>query len=209
MKKLNKSLKVIIMIITLISSISLVNAQQLLRVGVQSHFFHRFAINQYNSNWCWAASLQMIFNYYGINITQQQIVARTYGVSPTGELPDWAGSVQAITANLNNWSIDASGRRYIVNALYQPGAPNPTFLINELSYGRPVLVGYHTGGNTGHAVVITACSYYNTPNGPYIQSIVVRDPYATPQTIQTSGRIEYNAAVLANNINSHWFITIK
>src|SRR5690606_13771337 len=156
MKKLNKSLKVIIMKITLISSISLVNAQQLLRVGVQSHFFHRFAINQYNSNWCWAASLQMIFNYYGINITQQQIVARTYGVSPTGELPDWAGSVQAITANLNNWSIDASGRRYTVNALHQPGAPNSTFLINELSYARPVLVGYHTGGNTGHAVVITA-----------------------------------------------------
>lgn len=61
----------------------------------------------------------MIFNYYGININQQQIVARTYGVSPTGELPDWVGNVQAITANLNNWSIDASGRRYTVNAMCQ------------------------------------------------------------------------------------------
>src|SRR5690554_5984762 len=90
--------------------------QQVSYVGIQSSNFNYFASSQRNSNWCWAASLQMIFNYYGVGISQEQIVARSYGVDPYGRLPNWTGSFQVITANLNNWNIDNFGRQYGVSA---------------------------------------------------------------------------------------------
>src|SRR5438309_1594878 len=90
--------------------------QQVMYVGIPGDSFNYFASSQHNTNWCWAASIQMIFNYYGIAITQEQIVARSYGVSPTGLLSDWKGNEQIITANLNNWSVDNGGREYTVRA---------------------------------------------------------------------------------------------
>jgi len=183
--------------------------QQAAYVGIPGSNFNYFASSQRNSNWCWAASLQMIFNYYGVNITQEQIVARSYGVDPYGNLPNWTGSFQVITANLNNWNVDNSGRQYGVSASLNWGAPTPAYLIQELSAQRPVLIGYRSSPSSGHAVVITACSYIQTPSGPFIQTIVVKDPWPSEQNNDTNGRNEYRADNLANLIQSHWYIRIQ
>lgn len=185
------------------------SGQQVTYVGIASDNFNYFASSQRNSNWCWAASLQMIFNYYGVDITQEQIVERSYGADPYGNLPNWTGSFQVITANLNNWNMDNLGRQYMVAASLNWGAPTPAYLIQELSQQRPVLIGYKSGPSSGHAVVITACSYIQTPSGPYIQSIIVRDPWPSPQNVSTNGRNEYPAVNLANLIQSHWYIRIQ
>lgn len=91
-------------------------SQQATYVGIPSEKFNFFVSSQRNSNWCWAASLQMIFNYYNVNITQEQIVERSYGTDPNGELPNWTGNFQVITSNLNNWNVDNEGRQYAVSA---------------------------------------------------------------------------------------------
>jgi len=184
-------------------------AQQPIYVGIPRANFNFFASSQRNSEWCWAASLQMIFNYYGISITQEQIVARSYGVGPGGSLPNWAGSLQIITTNLNNWSVDNNGRRYVVRASINWGAPSPLFLIQELTAQRPVLIGYKSGPGSSHAVVITGCSYLQTGNGPFIQSIIVRDPWPNQENIINSGRVEYPAINLASVIQANWFISIQ
>ena len=184
-------------------------AQQPTYVGIPSNAFNYFASSQKNSNWCWAAALQMIFNYYGVNITQEQIVARSYGTDPHGNLPNWTGSFQVITANLNNWSVDNAGRPYRVGALLYGGAPTPAYLVQELSQQRPVLIGYRSGPNSGHAVVVTACSYFDTPQGPMIQSIVVRDPWPSPQNVANLGRVEYPGINLASLIQAHWYIRVE
>lgn len=181
---------------------------QVTYVGIPSNNFNFFVSDQHNSNWCWAASLQMIFNYYGVNITQEQIVSRSYGSDPYGNLPNWAGSFQIITANLNNWNVDNSGNQYGVSSMLYWGAPSPAYLVQELTAQRPVLIGYNTG-NSGHAVVLTACSYIQTPNGPYIQSLVVRDPWPSQQNINNLGRVEYPAQNFANTIQAHWYVQIQ
>jgi hypothetical protein len=183
--------------------------QQAVYVGIRSEAFNYFASPQHNSNWCWAASLQMIFNYYGVNITQEQIVSRSYGTDPNGALPNWTGSLQVITANLNNWNVDNSGRQYAVQAVFYQGAPNPVYLIQELSLQHPILIGYQSGPNSGHAVVITACSYIQTYNGPIIQSVVVRDPWPTEENAANSGRKEWRGLDLANLIQGHWYIMVQ
>jgi hypothetical protein len=185
------------------------SAQNAVYVGIPTTKFNFYTAAQNNSNWCWAACLQMIFNYYGVNISQEQIVARTYGVDPNGQLPNWTGSLPVITANLNNWNIDNSGRMYAVAASLNWGAPTPVFLIQELLAQRPVMIGYQSGPNAGHAVVITACSYIQTNAGPIIQTIVVRDPWPSEANIATSGRVEYPGVNLANLIQAHWYIRVQ
>ncbi|MGZ3753283.1 MAG: C39 family peptidase [Mucilaginibacter sp.] len=183
--------------------------QQPMYVGIPSESFNYFASSQHNSNWCWAASLQMIFNYYGVNITQEQIVARSYGVDPSGNLPNWTGNFEVITENLNNWSVDNNGRRYGVQAIFNQGAPTPIYLIQQLTLQHPVLIGYQSGPNSGHAVVITACSYIETYYGPVIQSIVVRDPWPSEENVANDGRVEHTGIDLARLIQAHWYILIE
>jgi len=201
--------KFLLTLILTLSASYFVSAQQLIHVGINRDVFNYSASSQLNSNWCWAASIKMILNYYGIGITQEQIVARSYGSDPFGNLPNWTGSFQVITSNLNNWNVDNYGRHYRVASSLNWGAPTPLCLINELSLGRPVLVGYKSGPNSGHAVVITALSYIPTSMGPQIQTIVVRDPWPSRKNIMSFGRVEYNASWLAQRINAHWYVWVR
>jgi len=177
-------------------------------VGIPSAQFNYFSASQQMPQWCWAASIQMVLNYYGVSITQPQIVARTYGVDPFGNLPNWSGNFQAITANLNNWNFDNMGSQYSVSSSVYPGAPRPDVLVNELSNGHPIMIGYKSGPNSGHAVVITAVDFTPTPQGIRINSIVVRDPWPSPQNTASLGRVEYPGAILANKIQAHWYIRV-
>lgn len=178
-------------------------------VGIPREQFEFVASAQHNSQWCWAASIQMVLNYYGVNINQAQIVARSYGVGPMGQLPDWPGSFQTITANLNNWSIDNNGTPYVVTAFLGGGAPTPAILLEELNNRRPVIVAYQSGPNSGHAVVITAASYTPSPYGPIVQSIIVRDPFPTPENVQNRGRREYPGAALAQIMSAYWYVRVQ
>lgn len=200
--------KIKILLLTIFFIVNVPSFGQSTYVGIPSGVFNFCAAAQNNSNWCWAASMEMVFRYYGIGIQQSQIVARSYGVDPYGRLPNWTGSFEVITRNLNNWSIDNNGRMYSVASQLNWGAPTPAYLVQELTAQRPVLVGYQSSPTTGHAVVITACSYVPTPNGPMIQSIVVRDPWPNPQNIQNMGRVEYSGSDFASRITAHWYIRI-
>jgi len=205
---MKRSITIFIFLLTFGSARQL-SAQQVLYAGILRENFNYYASSQHNSNWCWAASLQMIFNYYGINISQEQIVARSYGIDPKGELPNWTGNFEVITGNLNNWSVDNNGRQYAVRATFNMGAPTPAYLIQELSLQRPVLIGYQSGPNTGHAVVITACSYIESDDGPIIQTLIVRDPWPSEVNVANEGRVVHRGYEIANSIQAHWYIVIQ
>ena len=178
------------------------------QVGIPSGEMDFVAAAQENSQWCWAAAIQMVLGFHGVAITQQQIVARTYGTDWRGNPPDWAGSIQAITANLNNWSIDNYGQQYAVAAALNWGAPAPNVLIDELWNHRPMIVGYRSGPNSSRAVVVTAATFSQTMLGTTIHSIVVRDPWPSAANVFNRGRNEYDGASLGQLITAHWFISV-
>lgn len=175
-------------------------------VGIPSVNFLPAA--QTNSNWCWAASIQMVMNYYGVALSQEQIVARTYGVDPYGNLPNWTAHIPQIHANLNHYGQDSDGRPYRVTARMGQGAPVPAVLLDELNRGHPVIVGYRSGPNSAHAIVITAARYTMTPRGPMILTLVGRDPWPSPQNRATRGRVEIPGDMLAQAIMAHWYIRV-
>lgn len=176
--------------------------------GIPSDRMNYFYSEQRRTQWCWAAAIQMVMNYYGVAISQETIVRRSYGSDPFGNLPDWAGSLPIITANLNNWGIDDRGRRYMVTASFGLGAPAPALLLNELSQGHPVIIGYATSFSGGHAVVCTAANYTNSIYGPIINTIVVRDPWPSPENRLNGGRVEYPGLQLASRITGYWIIRV-
>lgn len=190
-----------------ITSTQISQRTQLQYVGIPSASMNFAASQQRNSQWCWAASIQMVLNYYQINIVQEQIVARTFGTDPYGQLPNWAGSLEVITENLNNWDIDNNGRAYTVTASLGVGVPAPNDLLQELYDGHPIIVAYH-GASSKHAVVITGAGFIATQNGPSVQTIIVRDPFPTPQTIASQGRIEYPAFQFMQRVDNYWFIRV-
>lgn len=202
--KINK----ITIIVILFQFTFTINAQQrVYYVGISNSKIQSINSSQQKAHWCWAASIQMVLNYYNIDINQKQIVERTYGTNPNGELPDWSASIGTIHNNLNNLNIDNTGTRYKVKAQYGSGAPEPYFLIEELSQKRPVVIGFQSNFG-GHTAVITALSYYETKMGPVIRSIVVRDPMPSNCMRGSNGRMEYEGATLANRIVAHWFVRV-
>ncbi|MBL4755197.1 MAG: C39 family peptidase [Flavobacteriales bacterium] len=169
--------------------------------GIEFDQFMHFAERQVGQNWCWAACVEMVLHYYGIRITQYDIVERTFGTDPDGNLPDWGASPSVVHENLNNWGVDNEGLPYKIRARYFPKVPSPVDFLNQLIRRKPIIVGYNHHGS-GHAVVVTgACFKINRNNFVSVKSIIVQDP--------SGESVEYTAGSLTKLIYSAWFIDVQ
>lgn len=184
-------------------------AQEMLHYeGVSSEKMNYTTSTQNNTQWCWAASIQMVLKYYGIYVSQEQIVRRTFGTKRNGQLPNFTASPEVITANLNKWGIDNKGQHYRVQAIWGHNAPPPYLLLKEMKANRPVIIGYESEQG-GHAVVLTAVGFVETRRGPAIEEIVVRDPWPSRRNRRRKGRIVYDGLQLADKIGDYWFIKVQ
>jgi len=128
---------------------------------------------QYQNEWCWAASISMIFNFYGHPVSQPRIVASAYGSPVNVPAP---GIVMAQQLN-KNWTDDNGVNFYSqLSGVFDPIAGVSTLnnnqLITELDQGHPIVIG-----TNGHAVVITQIQYYQTNYGPNVIVVGVFDPW--------------------------------
>lgn len=180
--------------------------QQSLVVGVPTGSFNFVAASQQQTEWCWAASIQMILNYYGVPATQAEVVSRIYGIPVNAP-----GSDVQITAALNAMGRTVNGRIITIQSSGAPGLPPPAVLVQELSAGHPILIAFASGPNGGHAVVVTAAGFVMTPFGPRITDLVIRDPWPTPFTVATEGREEIAGPQLttfAQTVRAHWLVSV-
>lgn len=134
-------------------------------VGISTFEIQKAAQQQYMSQWCWAACISMIFGYYEHPVSQARIVREAYG-----GIVNMLGSPHAILRSLNRRWTDDNGEEFRVTA--DPFTANYLTAIDDLKDDEPQLIGA-----LGHAVVLTAMTYYITPNGPYVVSAIVRDPW--------------------------------
>ena len=124
------------------------------------------AINdrQYQSEWCWAASISNVFKYYGHSVSQQRVVDETYGV--VANVP---GTDQAMRGALNRTWTDDRGTQFTVRSDYV----YPAQAAKELSLRHPLIVT-----TLGHAMVLTALTYERAPNSSgNVTAATVRDPW--------------------------------
>lgn len=127
---------------------------------------------QQASQWCWAACIQMIFNYYGYEMDQASIVNALWG--DTVNLP---GNHAIMLTALNAEWTDTNGTRFVVVA----DTYNITIekAARDLSEDMPLIIG-----TLGHAMVLTAMLFNvnsdtSAGNGPSAQltGATVADPW--------------------------------
>lgn len=196
---------VVVLLLTLPWSTCLADSS----VKVSESRIRRVTAEQERPQWCWAACIQMIMRYYNVRVSQKEIVRRSFGTDPYGNLPDLPGSLEMITRNVNGWGIEneADGKPYAVTCLLTTN-PNmiPFVMHTGLEDNRPVLIGYNTESEgVGHAVVVTGITYTGTfEEGNYqITSITVRDPWPGV------GKKTYVGSDLGPRIQAAWLIFAK
>jgi hypothetical protein len=175
----------LLLIVALLGLVSAANAQPpsvqqigpgLWVAGIPTSEFEYFAAPetaglQRQSNWCWAATVQMVLNYRGVPVTQEQVVQRVFG----GAVPNVAGQPNQILAALSGWAFTSNGQPVILTS--SPVALDGSEIVRDLAGRWPIIVGVNMG-NSGHAFVLTAVTYGVDPsNQPIFQSVILRDPW--------------------------------
>lgn len=178
-----KTIKLLLFPVIFLSLISSADAQRAIRqldrnyyvAGPPSGEIKDIAAKQRCMNWCWAASVQMVLNYHGLYVQQEQIVQKVYG-----SLPCRTGNAQHIMSALSGWAPDSRGRYSQIYSQY--GVYSGADIVDQLSRRWPIIVGLR---QEGHAYVLTAV-YYSVDrwNNPVIDKVVLRDPWPTKPSRQ-------------------------
>lgn len=144
--------------------------------GVPSEAFEYFAAPRQNGrqrqqNWCWAACAQMVLNYHGLYVRQEQIVERIYG-----QLVDRPADVGQIRYALSGYADNTQGGRSEI--FCEEGAESTTEIAENLAYRWPLIVGLTQPDGSGHAYVLTAIYFSFDSQGEVIpHKVVLRDPW--------------------------------
>ncbi len=133
--------------------------------GISSITFKQ-AFQQQNE-WCWAACISMVFEYYHHAVDQQRIVKETWGT-----VADMPGMPRDIMRDLNKRWTDDAGRAFECQG--DVLSANANTAIQDLIDDHPLIIGAF-----GHATVLTAItSEVDTATSQYeIQQVIVRDPW--------------------------------
>ncbi len=133
--------------------------------GISSITFKQ-AFQQQNE-WCWAACISMVFEYYHHAVDQQRIVKETWGT-----VADMPGMPRDIFRDLNKrWTDDAGKAFQCQGDVY---SVNVNTAIEDLIADHPLIIGA-----LGHATVLTAIiSQVDAATSQYeIEQVIVRDPW--------------------------------
>lgn len=151
------------------------NGPNLYTAGILTDQFQYFAApegqgRQRSANWCWAACIQMVLNYKGLYISQENIVAKVYG-----QLIDQPANAEQIVGALNGWAPAAGGSFAAVVA--DPYNISGPALVNDLANRYPLIIGLK-GDPIGHAYVLTAVTYeLDNQYQPVFRSAILRNPW--------------------------------
>lgn len=151
--------------------------QNLFIAGIPSDQFEYFSSPNLNgrqrqTNWCWAACVQMVLNYHGLYVAQEQVVQRIYGT-----LIDRPAQPNQILHALTGWAPDNRGRYSSIHA--NPYTFSGAQIVQDLANRWPLIVGLKSAnGEIGHAVVLTGV-YYSVDNfnNPIFRGVIIRDPW--------------------------------
>ena len=175
-----------------------------LLAGIETGIFNTVYAKQKQANLCWAASIEMALKYYGLDISQDEFAAELCGVDIWGNACDCPGPTDIITKNLNRCYVT-----HCLNSQSNSGTPNAAYLFQLLKDNKPVIVGYHTGGSVGHAVLVTAVTYERTVFGDIPFSITVRDPDPDPMNQLRYGKKTYRISEFLPLIYHWWVPSVK
>jgi hypothetical protein len=122
--------------------------------------------------WCWAACISMLFNFYGHPLSQQRIVMATYG-----NIVCWPSGL-TIGQDVNRDYIDERGVRFssrvvaAYDAAFNINTLTNQMIVDAISNNQPLLYC-----NRRHAMVMYSITYTPTAFQPDVHRVEVIDPW--------------------------------
>lgn len=146
---------------------------------------------QRQTNWCWAASAQMVLNYHGLYVSQEHIVQRIYGAQI-----DRPANLNQILGALTGWAPDTRGRHSSIHA--NPYTQSGSQIVEALANRWPLIVGLkNPNGGIGHAVVLTGVTYsVDRFNNPNFRTVIIRDPWPGNRSRQEMSWRDFQARLM-------------
>ena len=155
--------------------------------GIPPDEFRQHYRPQQETQWCWAASVEMVLATQEVNVPHNAIVEYIKGVQL-----NMPGSVEEMAKAINGMHKDATGRPVIVAGQPVNGAPFPAVLFNHMKNRNPTILTYQGGPGIGHAVVLFGIEAdVDTEQGTFfITGLHVADPFpvmrvSTPYGVDT------------------------
>jgi len=135
--------------------------------GIKATKLNHVTAFQQQSEWCWAASISMVFAYYDHPVSQKRIVQETWG-----SVVNMPGQPDQILSDLNRAWKDDRGKSFSSSG--DSLTANAATAVIDLRADRPLIIGA-----LGHATVLTALtSDVNTATGAWqVVAATVRDPW--------------------------------
>lgn len=133
---------------------------------------------QRESNWCWAACVQMVLRYHGLAVTQEQVVQRIFG-----DLRDSTATEDQVLKALNATAFSTKGVKAQIQAMFYRF--QDSMYVQDLSRDWPMIVGLKGGvpNAPGHCYVLVAVRYTEAKDGSLKpQTFFLMDPWPGNQT---------------------------
>jgi hypothetical protein len=162
------------------------------RAGLATASLQQMVAVQERPQWCWAASIAILFAHYGFQVPQAAIVMDRFGEA--ADRP--ADSGEAMTRALSKRWADQQDRSFLASARAADALAGRFELtaeqvVAELAGERPLLVGAQ-----GHAMVLVAVVYERGASGMRIKAATVIDP-APGQGLRQLGAAEMKPTYIA------------
>lgn len=140
--------------------------------AVKTKYFVNLVARQKEDHWCWAACVQMVLKYQGVDVNQDDIVRRAFGTRINK-----GGTAYDIEKGANGWQTHS---HIICARVESPYSVNAQSFIGDLINKYPLIIGLDMPGQTdGHAYVLTGISF-KIANGSYQPiEVILRDPCPT------------------------------
>lgn len=175
-------------------------------VAVKGEVFKDFVSIQRNTNWCWAACVQMVLNYQGVDAQQEEIVKRV-----KGDLINDGGTEDEIVKGANLWElgghkISARYEQYYCKECknYMPDI-NLQGIIDELFYKSPMIVRLSVPKEHPRSVwVMTGLIFSREGKDIYPKKVILRDPWP-----ESDSRQELEWKEFSNRLKSITYVFIE
>lgn len=190
-----------------LNALAFASAAKPVTVGIPTSQFNFVAATQMQTEWCWAASVQMILNWYNVPVKQSDVVNRIYH-----KTVDAAATEDSITVALSGTAYDRRARKVWLHAERRRGTPTVNELTSELSLRHPMLLTVHSTPRMLHAVVVTSIETIESGQGRTITAITFRDPKPNLRGRHTAGTIRVSGPEVTRflrSISSYYLVSVK
>ncbi len=137
-----------------------------------SYEYRWFQKKQKQSNWCWAACLQMILRTHDIKVSQKELVKQAFNDVVNRKLHS-----ADIVSTFNDRRYKSSSNDSIYRLYVRRKYCTERELINHLHSQRPLMVGLENYQDGGHAYVLRAIYFTQDIRGNiWIDKVILVDP---------------------------------